>query len=46
MSTVCQLLGINPNRELAAPGGRPIPIVDNQTESPQPIAELLGGAKV
>jgi uncharacterized protein (DUF1501 family) len=41
MATVCRILGIDYNKELPSPGGRPIPIVDNQSQKPQLIAELL-----
>jgi hypothetical protein len=41
LSTICQLLGIDPDDEIMGPGGRPLPIVDNQTQTPKPILELL-----
>lgn len=37
MATICTLLGINYNKELPSPGNRPIPIVDNQNQKPQPL---------
>jgi len=41
-ATVCKVLGIDANKQLPSPGNRPIPIVDNQSQQPRPIAELLG----
>lgn len=41
MATVCQLLGIDYNKELPSPGGRPIPIVDNQSAKPELVRELF-----
>jgi hypothetical protein len=38
MATVCRLLGINPNRQIDTPIGRPIRIVDTGAK---PIEEVL-----
>ena len=42
MATVCQILGIDYNKQLPSPGRRPIPIVDNQNQKPAVLTELLG----
>lgn len=41
MATICRLLEIDYAKELMAPGGRPIPIVDAQDAKPNPVAELF-----
>jgi uncharacterized protein (DUF1501 family) len=41
MATICQILGIDHNKELPSPGGRPIPVVDNQTQTPAVVTELF-----
>jgi hypothetical protein len=42
MATICLALGIDPHKKLDAPNDRPIPIVDDQTQTPKPLVELLG----
>lgn len=41
MATICRILGIDETKELTAPGGRPIPIVDRLDAKPNPVAELF-----
>ena len=42
MATIYKLLGVDFEEELAGPGDRPIPVVDNQRVKPQPVIELFG----
>jgi uncharacterized protein (DUF1501 family) len=41
MATICKALGIDYTKEYTAPGGRPLPIVNNLPTKPQPVAELF-----
>ena len=41
MSTVCRALDIVYTKELSAPGGRPISIVDTISATPKTIGELF-----
>ena len=38
MTTICELLGVDPEKEVVLPDGRPVKFVD---KDPQPIRELL-----
>ncbi|MCX5659499.1 MAG: DUF1501 domain-containing protein, partial [Planctomycetota bacterium] len=41
LSTVYTLLGIDPEKPLPSPGGRPVPMIDSQKEDATPVREIV-----